>query len=93
MRTADVNGPKGYSIPYDIRWKGFWTGWEFISLSSLLGHWLGGAEPLLLHHFLHTFIYVCVCVCVCASITSALFSTFGKRFLSTHDFHLLFFPP
>lgn len=27
------------------------------------------------------------------SITSVLFSTFGKRFLSTHDFHLLFFSP
>ena len=23
MRTADVNGPKGYSIPYDIKWKAF----------------------------------------------------------------------
>ena len=37
--------------------------------------------------------YICVCVCVCASITSVLFSTFGKRFLSTHDSHLLFFSP
>ena len=27
MRTADVNGPKGYSIPYDIKWNGFWMGW------------------------------------------------------------------
>ena len=35
MRTADVNGPKGYSIPYDIKWNGFWRGWEFISVSSL----------------------------------------------------------
>ena len=31
----------------------------------LIGHCLGGAEPLLLHHFLHTFIYMCVCVCAC----------------------------
>ena len=37
--------------------------------------------------------YICVCVCVCASITSVLFSTFGKRFLSTYQFHLLFFSP
>lgn len=37
--------------------------------------------------------YICVCVCVRASITSVLFSTFGKRFLSTHEFRLLFFPP
>ena len=59
----------------------------------LIGHCLGGAEPLLLHHFLHTFIYICVCVCVRASITSVLFSTFGKRFLSTYEFLLLFFSP
>ena len=26
MRTADVHGPKGYSIPYDIKRKGFWMG-------------------------------------------------------------------
>ena len=26
------------------------------------------------------------------SITSVLFSTFGKRFLSTHEFHLFFSP-
>ena len=36
---------------------------------------------------------MCVCVCVRASITSVLFSTFGKRFLSTYEFHLLFFSP
>ena len=35
MRTADFNGPKGYSIPYDIKWNGLWMGWEFISVSSL----------------------------------------------------------
>ena len=28
-----------------------------------------------------------------ASITSVLFSTFGKRFLSTYEFHILFFSP
>ena len=74
---------------------GMGFGWGGSSSHSLLllSHWLGGAEPLLLHHFLHTFIYMCVCVCVRASITSVLFSTFGKRFLSTYEFHLLFFSP
>ena len=28
-----------------------------------------------------------------SSITSVLFSTFGKRFLSTHEFYLLFLRP
>ena len=81
-------------IPYHMTSSGrrFNGGGSSSHSLPLLAHCLGGAEPLLLHHFLHTFIYIymCVCVCVYASITSVLFSTFGKRFLSTHDFHLLF---
>ena len=84
-------------IPYHMTsgGRGYGRGGSSSHSLPLLAHCLGGAEPLLLHHFLHTFIYICVCVCVCvrASITSVLFSTFGKRFLSTYEFHLLFFSP
>ena len=78
-------------IPYHMTssGRGYGRGGSSSHSLPLLAHGLGGAEPLLLHHFLHTFIYMCVC----ASITSVLFSTSGKRFLSTHDFHLLFFSP
>ncbi len=74
MRTADVNGPKGYSIPYDIRWKGLWTRWELISLCFLC---LPIAWEVLSHCFYITsyiLSYVCkyVCVCVRASITPVL---------------------
>ena len=81
-------------IPYHMTsgGRGYGRGGSSSHSLPLLAHCLGGAEPLLPHHFLHTFIYICVCVCVRASITSVLFSTFGKRFLSTHEFRLLFFP-
>ena len=82
-------------IPYHMTsgGRGFNGGGSSSHSLPLLAHCLGGAEPLLLHHFLHTFIYICVCVRVRASITSVLFSTFGKRFLSTHEFYLPFPPP
>ena len=82
-------------IPYHMTssGRGYGRGGSSSHSLPLLAHCLGGAEPLLLHHLLHTFINIYVCVCVRASITSVLFSTFGKRFLSTHDFHLLFFSP
>jgi len=61
IRTADLNWPRGYSIPYDIMWKKLGRRWEFISLLLLEGppgHWAGGGEQLLVHHLLYTFIYI-----------------------------------
>ena len=83
VRTADLDWPKGHSIPYSIMWKEFWRGWECISLSSaawgLAGHWLGGGEQLLVHHLLYTFIF--------------LFSTLVNSFISTHKFYFFRFYP
>ena len=64
IRTADLNWPKWYSIPYDIMWKEFCgMGTEFISPSStalgLARHQLGHCEQLLMHHLLYTHIYLC----------------------------------
>jgi len=32
--TADLNCPKGYSVPYNIKWKECLREWEFNLLSS-----------------------------------------------------------
>ena len=37
MKTADLNWPKGCSIPYDIMWKESFEGGESLSHSSV--HW------------------------------------------------------
>ena len=40
IRTADLNRLKGYSIPCDIKQKGFWRRQEFISLFILFSIWV-----------------------------------------------------
>ena len=91
IRTADWNWPGGYSIPYDITWKEFWRGWEFILLSSfawgLSGHWSLGSKQLLVHHLLYTFIYMCVFVII---IILFLFSILVNSCISTHEFYFVF---
>lgn len=61
VRTADLNGPNGYSVPYDIKWKESWRGWEFIWLSyaaqELSGLESRVGEQLLLHHLLYSVRY------------------------------------
>ena len=47
IRTADLNWPKGRSIPYDIMWK-----------ESFERGKRGTGERLLVHHLLYAFIYV-----------------------------------
>ena len=63
IRTADLNCPRRYSIPYDNTWKEFWRRWEFISLFCFLGgsarHGSGGGDQLLVHHLLlYAYIYI-----------------------------------
>lgn len=61
IRRADLNCPKGYSIPYDVM-QMFGIRWD--SLGSLLlfkelaGHRTGGDEKLLVHHLLNTYMYI-----------------------------------
>jgi len=57
IRTADLNWPKGYSIPYDIRCNENFEGSESSFLFLLLAvgldwHWLMGGEQLLVDYLL-----------------------------------------
>ena len=63
IRTADLNWPKGYSIPYDITWKESSEGSGSSSRSLLLTEGLAqhqsvGGEQLLVYRLLYTLIFI-----------------------------------
>ena len=80
-------------IPYHMTssGRGFEGGGSSSHSLPLLGHWLGGAEPPLLHHLLHTFIYMSVSVCVHPLLLS--FSLPLERDFSQHMTSTFFFFP
>jgi len=97
IRIAVLNCPKGYSVPYDIKQKEFWWGWEFSHFFSLLegwsGHWSGDGEQLLMHCFLYTFIYkyLYIHTYICIYKILFLFFILINSLISAHDFY--FFSP
>ena len=82
-------------IPYHMTSSGrrFNEGGSSSHSLPLLAHCLGGAEPLLLHHFLHTFINIYVCVCVCVHPLLLSFPLPLERDFSQHMSSTFFFFP
>jgi len=87
VRTADLDWPKGYSIPCDLM--EFRRGWKFILLSSaaqgLASHQLGDGEQLLVHHLLYT-LYIYLFITIILFLSSILINSS----ISTHRFYFLF---
>lgn len=64
IMTGDLNEPKGYSIPCNIKRKEFWRGGVYLSLFCCLGGELGvgwGMEDNCLCNtcYMHLYIYMC----------------------------------
>ena len=96
IRTAQLNHPEGYSIPYHIRRKESEEGGSsslfFPLLGELGGHLLGSSEKLLVHHLSYTYIHFSLYIFVVIVI---LFFFSLTKYLSqpmSSTFYFLFFP-
>ena len=96
IRTADLNWPKQYFVPYDIMWKD-WMGWEFIFLSSTAQgtSWaLRGvvSNCLYVTCYIHSHIYTYICTYICYNCCPFPFLCLRKQCYLNPQVLFCFFP-